>query len=216
MFLQPNSGFINSSLVPVSRAAWSCGLRGTLQMVRIIFSLIQVATMLRSLVRSCVALPGPAPWPIQSSHSLHGNWVVVSGAHRFRLPAAQQGWPAAAAAWTRSGRALSASASGSASKRPWLGCWSWSCSGANTWTWWMPLWSTEPPLPSVPKSLGHRRGAQPKRAPPRNPSTDLRHAAGNRSVSASVSSSPGSLHDEIIKYGCGVDGDLPANQSLCG
>lgn len=24
------------------------------------------------------------------------------------------------------------------------------------------------------------------------------------------------LHDEVIKYGCGDDGDLPTNQSLCG
>lgn len=172
--------------------------------------------MLLSLVRSRVALPGPAPWPIHPSHSLHGNWVVVSGAHRFRLPAPRRGWPAAADAWTRSGRALSASASGSASKRRWPGCWSWSCSGANTWTWWMPLWGTETPLPSIPKSRRHKRGAEPKRAPPRNRSMALRHAAGNRSVSASVSSYPGSLHDGIIKYGCGIDGDLPTSQSLCG
>lgn len=29
-------------------------------------------------------------------------------------------------------------------------------------------------------------------------------------------SQPGSLHDEIIKYGCGDDGDLPTGQSLWG
>lgn len=29
-------------------------------------------------------------------------------------------------------------------------------------------------------------------------------------------SQPGSLHDVIIKYGCGDDGDLPTSQSLCG
>ncbi len=58
------------------------------------------------------------------------------------------------------------------------------------------------------------RTAEEESGTPESAVSDAEH--GSATSRRQQVSQPESRHDEIIKYGCGSDGDLPTSQSLCG
>ncbi|KAK5864718.1 hypothetical protein PBY51_015937 [Eleginops maclovinus] len=66
-------------------------------------------------------------------------------------------------------------------------------------------------------SNAEERPAEEGSRPPESTASEAEHGSTtSRRQQVSQCVCHGALHDEIIKYECGDDGDLPTSQSLCG